>query len=74
MDEYISLKYVVSAVIFAGVGLIVFVVGFVLLDILTPKANIWKELIEKQNVALAIFLGSLAYGIATIIASAIGHL
>jgi uncharacterized membrane protein YjfL (UPF0719 family) len=43
----------------------------VLLDILTPKANIWKELIEKQNVALAIFLGSLAYGIATIIASAI---
>jgi uncharacterized membrane protein YjfL (UPF0719 family) len=71
MDEYISLKYVVSAVIFAGVGLIVFVVGFVLLDILTPKANIWKELIEKQNVALAIFLGSLAYGIATIIASAI---
>jgi uncharacterized membrane protein YjfL (UPF0719 family) len=71
MDEYISLKYVVSAVIFAGVGLVVFVVGFVLLDILTPKANIWKELIEKQNVALAIFLGSLAYGIATIIASAI---
>lgn len=71
MDEFISLKYVVSAVIFAGVGLIVFVVGFVLLDILTPKANIWKELIEKQNVALAIFLGSLAYGIATIIASAI---
>ena len=71
MDEYISMKYVVSAIIFAGVGLIVFVVGFVLLDILTPKANIWKELIEKQNIALAIFLASLAYGIATIIASAI---
>jgi len=71
MEEIISLKYVVSAVIFAGVGLVVFVVGFVLLDILTPKANIWKELIEKQNVALAIFLGALAYGIATIIASAI---
>jgi len=71
MDEFISLKYLVSAVIFAGVGLAVYVIGFVLLDILTPKANIWKELIEKQNVALAIFLGSLAYGIATIIASAI---
>lgn len=71
MDEYISMKYVVSAVIFAGVGLIVFVIGFVLLDFLTPKANIWKELIEKQNIALAIFLASLAYGIATIIASAI---
>jgi uncharacterized membrane protein YjfL (UPF0719 family) len=71
MEEFISLKYLVSAVIFAGVGLVVYVIGFMLLDILTPKANIWKELIEKQNVALAIFLGSLAYGIATIIASAI---
>lgn len=71
MDEYISLKYLVSAVIFAGVGLVVYVIGFMLLDILTPKANIWKELIEKQNIALAIFLGALAYGIATIIASAI---
>lgn len=71
MDEFISLKYLVSAVIFAGVGLVVYVIGFMLLDILTPKANIWKELIEKQNIALAIFLGALAYGIATIIASAI---
>lgn len=71
MNEYISLKYVISAVIFAGIGLIVFVICFVLLDFITPKANIWKELIEKQNVALAIFLGAVAYGIATIIASAI---
>ncbi len=27
MDEYINLKYVVSAVLFAGIGLIVFLVG-----------------------------------------------
>lgn len=71
MDEFISLKYVVSAVIFAGIGLVVFVLSFLVLDLITPKANIWKELIEKQNVALAIFLGAIAYGIATIIASAI---
>ena len=71
MEDYISLKYVVSAVIFAGIGLVVFILSFLVLDIITPKANIWKELIEKQNVALAIFLGAVAYGIATIIASAI---
>jgi putative membrane protein len=71
MDEIINLKYVISAMIFAGIGLAVFIISFMLLDILTPKANIWKELIEKQNVALAIFLGAVAYGIATIIASAI---
>ena len=71
MGEFISLKYVISAILFAGIGLLVFVISFVILDIITPKANIWKELIEKQNVALAIFLGAVAYGIATIIASAI---
>ncbi|HQS58515.1 MAG: hypothetical protein B7Y56_11960 [Gallionellales bacterium 35-53-114] len=71
MDEFINLKYVVSAVIFAGIGLVVFILSFLVLDLITPKANIWKELIEKQNVALAIFLGAVAYGIATIIASAI---
>jgi uncharacterized membrane protein YjfL (UPF0719 family) len=71
MDEIVNLKYVISAMIFAGIGLAVFIISFMLLDILTPKANIWKELIEKQNVALAIFLGAVAYGIATIIASAI---
>jgi putative membrane protein len=71
MDEIVNLKYVISAMIFAGIGLAVFIISFMLLDIITPKANIWKELIEKQNVALAIFLGAVAYGIATIIASAI---
>lgn len=71
MDEIVNLKYVISAMIFAGIGLAVFITSFMLLDVLTPKANIWKELIEKQNVALAIFLGAVAYGIATIIASAI---
>jgi len=71
MDEIVNLKYVISAMIFAGIGLAVFIISFMLLDFITPKANIWKELIEKQNVALAIFLGAVAYGIATIIASAI---
>lgn len=71
MDEIVSLKYVINALIFAGLGLLVFGISFWLLETLTPKANIWKELIEKQNVALAIFLGSIIFGIATIIGSAI---
>ncbi|MBP6343892.1 MAG: DUF350 domain-containing protein, partial [Candidatus Omnitrophica bacterium] len=37
----------------------------------TPKVSIYKELIEKQNIAVAIFLGAIALGFATIIASAI---
>jgi uncharacterized membrane protein YjfL (UPF0719 family) len=33
--------------------------------------QVWKEICEKQNMALAVFLGSVAIGIAIIIASAI---
>ena len=71
MENMISLKYVVNSLVFAFIGLFVYAIGFALLDIITPKVSIWKEIVEKQNVAVAIFVGALAYGIATIIASAI---
>lgn len=71
MNDIINLKYVASALIFSGMGLGIFIAGFVVLDILTPKVNIWKELVEKQNVAVAILMGACVLGIAIIIGSAI---
>lgn len=67
----IELKFVVASLLYSGIGLLVFVVAFVLLDLLTPKVQVWNELCEKRNTALAIFLGAVALGIAIIIASAI---
>ena len=67
----IDLKFVVASLVYSSLGLAFFVVAFVLLDLLTPKVHVWKEICEKQNTALAIFLGSVAIGIALIIASAI---
>ncbi len=69
--ELFQMKYIVASLLYSGIGFIVFIIGFMLLDLLTPKVNIWKELVEKQNVAVAIFLGAIAFGLATIIASAI---
>lgn len=69
--ELIQMKYVVSALLYSGLGIVILIVSFMLLDAVTPKVSMWKELVEKQNIAVAIFLGSIAYGIATIIASAI---
>ena len=69
--ELIQMKYVVASLLYSGIGLVVFIIGFAVLDLLTPKVSIWKELVEKQNVAVAIFLGAIVFGIATIIASAI---
>ena len=69
--EFIEMKYVVASLLYSGIGLVVFIVSFMVLDLLTPKVSIWKELVEKQNVAVAIFLAGMTFGIAMIIASAI---
>ena len=71
LSELIQIKYIVASLLYSGIGLIMFVIGFIVLDLLTPKVSIWKELVEKQNVAVAIFLAGTTIGIAMIIASSI---
>lgn len=65
-----TLPAFLSTLLYAGVGIIVFVVGFVILDLLTP-GKLWEEIEGKQNVAVAIFAGAVAIGLAIIVAAAI---
>lgn len=60
----------VAALVFALLGVLLFVIGFIIFDRLTP-GNLWKELLEDQNTALAILLAGLAIAVAIIIAAAI---
>jgi uncharacterized membrane protein YjfL (UPF0719 family) len=60
----------VAAIVFAALGIVTFIVAFIAVDRLTPY-DLWKEIIEDQNSALAILIGFVALGIALIIASAI---
>lgn len=60
----------VGGTIFALIGILLLVVGFLILDKLTP-GNLWKELMEEHNTALAIFLGAMGMGISIIIAAAL---
>jgi putative membrane protein len=71
MEELVKLKYVYAALAYSGLGIVILGVAFTLFDILTPKFSIWKELIEKQNIAVAIFLASLMVSLAIIISSAV---
>lgn len=59
-----------SACVFALLGIGLFVVVFALLDRLTPY-RLWTEIVEKQNVALAVLLGFMSLGICLIIAMAV---
>ena len=59
-----------GSILYALVGVLVFWVSFLVIDKLTPYA-LWEELVEKQNVALAIVVGAMALGVSIIVAAAI---
>ncbi len=61
---------ILNSIIYSILGVVIFCVGFVVIDKLTPY-HLWKELTEDNNVALAIVVGFGILGICTIIAAAI---
>ena len=65
-----TLTVFLNSLLYAGLGIVIFIVSFVLVDRLTPGA-LWNEIIEKKNMAVAILAGSVAVGLSTIIAAAI---
>ena len=62
--------YVLNALVYSVLGIIIFVVAFWILDLITPYA-LWKEIVEQKNIALAILVGAMSLGICVIIASAV---
>jgi putative membrane protein len=66
----VPIANIVSALIFTVLGIIVFVMTFVVMDKITPY-HLWKEIVQEHNIALAILVGAMSIGICIIIASAI---
>ncbi|WP_437483684.1 DUF350 domain-containing protein [Sorangium sp. So ce1014] len=64
------MKAVIGTLVFVAVGLLVFLLAFMLITKLTPF-SIRKEIEEDQNTALAIVIGSVILGLAWIISAAI---
>jgi putative membrane protein len=59
-----------NALIYAILGIVIFVFCFVLLDKMTPF-HLWREIVEDKNIALAILLGAISLGMCIIIAAAV---
>jgi putative membrane protein len=64
------LRNLVAATVFAALGILIFVLSFLLIDRVTPY-NLWKEIVEDRNVALATLLGAVSIGVCIIIAAAV---
>jgi uncharacterized membrane protein YjfL (UPF0719 family) len=61
---------VANSILYALLGVIIFCLTFIVVDKFTPY-HLWKELVEKQNTAIAIVVGFFALGICVIVAAAI---
>jgi putative membrane protein len=68
LDPGHILGLAIASVVYSVIGLLTFLLCFYLVDKLTP-GNLWQELVEKKNTAVAIFFGVLALGMSLIIAS-----
>jgi putative membrane protein len=58
-----------TSVVFAVVGILILVLTFWIIEKLSPQ-NLWKEIVEKQNKALAIMAAGFMLAMAWIIAAA----
>ena len=59
-----------GSMLYALIGVLVFLVCFLIVDKLTPY-QLWNQIVEEKNVALAIVVGSIAIAIGLIVAAAI---
>ncbi|MDH5540089.1 MAG: DUF350 domain-containing protein [Rhizobacter sp.] len=59
-----------GSILYALVGVVVFWVCFLIVDKLTPY-DLWAELVEKKNVALAVVVGAMCIAIGLIVAAAV---
>ncbi len=62
--------YLLNAIVYASLGIIIFVIAFAIIDKMTPY-HLWKEIVEDKNVALAVLVGAMSIGMCIIIAAAV---
>lgn len=63
-------KYVLASLVYSFIGIAVLGISFWIWEKITPE-NLWKEIIEKQNMALALLAAAFMISLSIIISSAI---
>ena len=62
MENMISLQSFIAVVLYSCLGCITFAIAFKVLDVMTPN-NLWHEILEEHNNALAIIVGAISIGL-----------
>jgi putative membrane protein len=70
MENFLNAKYIINSIVYSFIGILILLIVFWVIEKIAPE-NLWKEIVEKQNNALAIMAAGLMLAMAIIIASAI---
>ncbi|MCV9929988.1 DUF350 domain-containing protein [Flavobacterium sp. LS1R49] len=68
--DLIHLQPIVNSIIFSLIGIVILLVAYFIIEKITPE-NTWKEVAQKNNIAVAIVFAAFIIGISMIISAAI---
>lgn len=68
--EWLKPGVFIGSILYALIGVLVFWICFIVIDKITPY-DLWAEIVEKQNKALALVVAAMCLGISIIVAAAI---
>ena len=70
MESMINMHALISSIVYSVLGIFILVVSFYIVEKMTPQ-NLYKKIVEENNVAIAIVGAGFMIAIALIIGSAI---
>ncbi|OXA92740.1 DUF350 domain-containing protein [Flavobacterium hercynium] len=68
--ELLHLQPIINSIVYSLVGIVILLVVYFIIEKITPE-NTWKEVVEKNNIAVAIVLAAFIIGISMIVSAAI---
>ncbi len=68
--EMLKPAVILGSILYALIGVAVLWISFIVIDKLTPY-NLWAEIVERKNLALASVVGAMFIAIGQIVAAAI---
>ncbi|MCC9062753.1 MULTISPECIES: DUF350 domain-containing protein [Flavobacterium] len=68
--DLVHYQPIVNSIIYSVLGFVILIAAYFIIEKMTPE-NTWKEVVEKNNIAVAIVLAAFIIGISMIISAAI---
>lgn len=68
--DLIHYQPIVNSIIYSVLGFVILIAAYFIIEKMTPE-NTWKEVVDKNNIAVAIVLAAFIIGISMIISAAI---